>query len=334
MTYSENDDLTKKNVRITELIDRLLWSFPTASPKDIAKMLTQQFYSASLWQRHYKRIYEQYKNMISVRKSLKKKWDQTKVEGRLPKPLVSAHRVEWEIEGGLAMPFLLVVREAAGACRPRLEDPRPVGTWYVIPNRNRQLEFHNEHVTVRVFPKSGTCRILTSHDMDWKEFTDNVWDAFLGAGLTSKDCDEIVLRLGVTSRHRTFKLPGPVTPFHIDFYKDSLGIPIIADGTHPEHIEVPETWPVWIKPLLLSIARQTASTERQTEAVTLLAEQIRLHLSVMKGIDSSAKDSAAASRDLKKATEKLLKVLGVKIREKKKRVKVLEFGQHTLSEWK
>lgn len=280
-------DLNKKQVRITERIDKFLWTFPNASPKEACRILEIP--------------YKKYHNMFSVRKSLLKKWRATKVKGRLPKPLVSAHRVEWSIERGVPMDLLVRVREEAGERKPRLEDPRPVDEWYVIPNRNRQCEFHNGHVTIRVFPKSGTCRILPAHEMSYKELGDWVWEAFFKTGLTIKECDFLVKQLIVHDRHKTFRV-GPVTPFKIDHYRESLGITLLADGTHPEHIEVHEEWPSWIRPQLRAQAKQT-------EAITALTEQIHLHLSVLKGIDESTKNQIKATENLTKATEKLTRIL-------------------------
>jgi len=276
-------DVNKKQVRVTERIDKLLWKFPKASPKEVCRLLQLP--------------YLKYRNMVSVRKNILKKFLSTKVKGRLPKPLVAAHRVEWEIEGGVPMDMLLRVRVEAGKRRPRFVDPRPVDEWYVIPNRNRQCEFHNGHVTIRVFPKSGTCRILAAHEMVFKELGDYVWEAFLKTGLSMRECDELLRKLGVSAKHRTFRV-GPVTPFKIDYYKESVGIVLLADGTHPEHIEVHESWPSWIRPQLRAIATQTDAMATQTAAVTQLTEQIRLHLSVMKSMDKSSKELAKAVRSL------------------------------------
>ena len=118
--------------------------------------------------------------------------------------------------------------------------------------------------------------------------------AFLKGGLDPKRA-EVKSRLLVPSeRHRTFKV-GPVTPFKIDFYKDPLGLTIKADGSHPEHIEAVEGWPSWIKPQLRALGAQT-------EAITALTEQIKLHLEVMKGIGE-------ATKDLKVSTDLLRKTL-------------------------
>jgi len=265
-------DLTKDKLReerVTERIRKFLWQFPKSSPKEVCRILDLP--------------YKKYRNMVSVEKSNLKRWMTTKILGRLPKPLLSAHRVEWSLEKPLDMVTLSVLAQEAGKRRPRLSDLRPVGEWYVVPNRNNMREFHNEFVTVRVFPKSGTIRILAALDMDFEVFRRHVKVAFLKGGLDELTAEAKSRLLIPSEKHRTFRV-GPVTPFKIDYYKEPLGLTIKADGSHPQHIETVEGWPSWVKPLLESQARQTQSQERQTEAITALTDQIRLHLDVMKGI--------------------------------------------------
>jgi len=240
--------------------------------------------------------------MVTVEKSNLKKWISTKIYGRLPKPLLAAHRVEWSLEKPFDMVTLSVLAAEAGKRRPRLSDSRPVGEWYVVPNRNNMREFHNEFVTVRVFPKSGTVRILAGMDMDFEVLRRHVKIAFLKGGLDEQTA-EIKSRLLIPAeRHRTFRV-GPVTPFNIDYYKEPLGLTLKADGSHPEHIEAVEGWPSWIKPQLRAISEQT-------EAITALTEQIKLHLEVMKGIGE-------ATVGLKESVNLLRETL-VKVKEKEK----------------
>jgi len=247
--------------------------------------------------------------MVSVEKSHLKKYLSTKVQGRLPKPLLSAHRVDWELEKPLDMIALSVLAAKAGKRRPKLSDPRPVDEWYVIPNRNNMREFHNEFVTVRVFPKSGTVRILASMDMDFEIFRRHVKIAFLKGGLSDEQAELKSRLLIPAEKHRTFRV-GPVTPFKIDFYTESLGLTMGADGSHPEHIETKEGWPTWIKPQLHAI-------HEQTDAITSLTDQIRLHLDVMKGIGEATQGLKESVKDLKISTDLLRESL-VKAKEKEK----------------
>jgi len=219
------ENVTDKVVNVTDKIDKFLWRFPRATPKEVCNSLGLPYGDK-------KRSIKGYGHMVATRKNLLKKYIGSEVKGRLPKPLLSAHRVEWEIERGVPVDKLLRLRVVAERCRPRLEDPRPVGAWYVIPNRNKQLEYHDEFVSIRVFPGTGTCRIQPSKEMDYKELSEHVWEAFLNGGLFSKECDELLLHLEVGPRHKTFRV-GPVTPFKIDYYKESVGLVFQADGTHP-----------------------------------------------------------------------------------------------------
>lgn len=280
---------------MTERIRKFLWKFPNSSPKEACRILNLD--------------YKKYRNMVSVEKCNLKRWIGTKILGRLPKPLVSAHRVEWSLEKPLDMPTLLALGDQAARRKPSLDQARPVDEWYVVPNRNNMREFHNGFVTVRVFPKSGTVRVLAGQDMDFEILRRHVMIAFLKGGLDTKTAELKSRLLVPAERHRTFRV-GPVTPFKIDFYKDPLGLTLKADGSHPEHIEAVEGWPSWVKPLLESQARQTQSQERQTEAITALTDQIRLHLDVMKGIGE-------ATQGLKESVNLLRESL-VKVKEKEK----------------
>lgn len=276
---------SKKNVRVKGVCKRIrgfLYNFPNAKAKAIARTLGLD--------------YSYYKRLLWTECSNFRKWMKAEVQGRLPKPLLSSHRVEWESERPFDMPSLLVVGREAGKRRPRVRNPKPVGEWYVIPNRNRQREYHDEHVTIRIFPKSGTCRVLPGHPMDFRDLKIYVQNALFKTGLDLRRCEEISETLIPVDRHRTFRV-GPVTPFKIDFYKESLGISLKADGSHPEHIEVREEWPSWIKP-------QLAALEKQTEAITDLTEQIKLHLGVMKGIRDVAEEQKKSTKKLTEAIDK------------------------------
>lgn len=288
MTTANDNTITNDSLRVTERIRKFLWQFPKSSPKEICRILGLD--------------YKKYRNMVTVEKCNLKKWMGTKVLGRLPKPLLSAHRVEWELEKPLDMITLVRLCAEAAKRRPRLSDSRPVDEWYVIPNRNGMREFHNEFVTVRVFPKSGTVRILAGQEMDFSTLQRHVKIAFLKGGLDPETADVKARLLVPSEKHRTFKV-GPVTPFKIDFYKDPLGLTIKADGSHPLHIETVEGWPTWVRPLIMSNFRQTEAQEKQTEAITMLTEQIKLHLDVMKGINDAVKDLGVSTDLLRKTLE-------------------------------
>jgi len=264
-------NLTQNSVRVkgvTNKIRDFFWKFPDASTKQCCKDLDLN--------------YDYYKNLCYRIKSETKEQQRSKVKGRVLR--VPSHRLEWRTEKPLPVAVVAAIEFEALKRRPRRGDPKPSGEWYVIPNRNRQMQFINDFVSIRVFPKSGTCRVLPRKPMDFESLKIYVQNAFFKAGLDLRDCEDLSEILEPHRRHRVFRI-GPVTPFQIDYYKDSLGIIIEADGSHQEHIEVSEDWPTWIKPQLHAIAKQTETT-------TELAKQISLHLSVMKGINVAAKGLA------------------------------------------
>jgi hypothetical protein len=331
--HDRKDDISKDQVRVirvTKLIDELLWAFPKSSPKEVSRLLTLRLFPSQPVENNHPQIYKQYKNMISVRKSQLNKWRACKDYGRPLKALQVTHRIEWEVEKSLPVELLLRVKAVGSKRRPRVEDAKPVGVWYEIPNRNRQLEYHDDFVSIRVLPQSGTVRVLAAKDfVDYKEFEDRVWDAFLKAELTTKECDSVVQKLRTTDRHKVFKV-GPVTPFKIDYYKDSLGLELVADGSHPLHIEAHESWPTWIRPQLHAVGLQT-------EAITMLTEQIKLHLGVMQGIEKVSLKQAEATDKLVSAEDKLTKSVTrlarlLRLEGVRKKVRE-ERGQKRLTDW-
>lgn len=97
-------------------------------------------------------------------------------------------------------------------------------------------------------------------------------EALFRGGLSIKEAELASTKIIPGDRSRTF-LIGRVDPFKIDFYRKSLGIVLKADGSHPEHIEVDETYPAWIRPLL--------------EANIEIAKNLKSHVAVMKGIENA-----------------------------------------------
>jgi hypothetical protein len=239
--------------------------------------------------------------MISVEKHHLKKWQRTKVKGRVPSSLVSAHRVDWTLDKPLPMDAILKIGLEAKKRRPDKNEPKPVGFWYVIPNRNRQREFHDKHVTLRVFPKSGRVFVLPGHAMAWPDLKGFVQTAFFMAGLDPEECERLSEQLVPQTKEKTFKI-GNVDPFKVDHYRNSLGLTIGADGSHPNHLETREDWPTWIKPMLDGFTLQAEVNQE-------LAKQIKLHLSVMAGINKTSEQLNKSTENLTKATSQLTKML-------------------------
>jgi len=213
--------------------------------------------------------------------------------GQAPRPLTS-HRLEYR--------FLEPVPEAQVAIlNEKVLGDRVEGIWYRSPNRNRQLEYFDKEISMRIYPKSGTCRIIPRRVISFEELRVKIEDVFAkvmpAKVLLSESFRKMVDSLQVKHRHRTFHT-GPMPPFKNRFYRDSLGIDILSDGSHPEYLEVHEYWPSWIPTLLEFQRSQGLAIERNTKAVSDFASQIESHLDVMKGIGTAADRLNMAVRDL------------------------------------
>jgi len=257
-----HETLTQDSVRVkgvTDLIRLYFWRFPHESARQCCKVLHLD--------------YDYYKNLCYRIKSETKKLLEGKVKGRVL--VVPCHRGEWRSGKPLRDDVVATIEFEALKRRPGRLDPKPVDEWYVIPNRNRQMQFLNDFVSIRVFRKSGTCRVLPRKPMDRDSLKIYVQNAFFKAGLDVKDCEDLSEKLEPHSQHRVFKI-GPVSPFKIDYYKDSLGLTLKANGSHPDHLETVEDWPSWIKPLL-------NAQHEDREIVHELALQIKAHLKVQEG---------------------------------------------------
>ncbi len=204
----------------------------------------------------------------------------TSQNGRPLKPLTSVHREEFRFREPVPVGFVALLEEKAVS-------ERVGGAWYRSPNRNRQLEYFDDSVSIRVYPKRGTCRITPRRGLTGEQLRVGVEDAFCKALPARVFLDDAFKRMmmGLQSarRHRTFRI-GPVTAFRNDFYKYSHGLRILADASHPEYLEVHEGTPVWI-PCLFELQRILSSAiESNTRVVSDFALQIKSHLHVMKGI--------------------------------------------------
>jgi len=183
----------------------------------------------------------------------------------------------------------------------------PATTSYSEEDKEKVIEQLKKNVAVRFrcgFCRMETCRVLPRRRLDFESLKGAVQTAFFMAGLDFPVCESVSGKLEPQIRHRVFKV-GTVTPFEIDFYRDSLGITIKADGSHPQHIEVPEDWPTWIKPQLQAIADQTEVIRRPTG-------QLRLHLQVMEGIKAVTGEQKTCTQKLTEAIEKFIKTLEIR----------------------
>lgn len=208
----------------------------------------------------------------------------TPSDGRPLNALASVHRVEFGFKDRVPVAYVSALAQKAAAGRVE-------GVWYRSPNRNGQLEYFDSQVSVRVYPKSGTCRITPRESMRFGDVRVYVEDALAkglpARALLSDAFSDMMNGLQLASRHRTFYV-GQITPFKVGFYRQSLGLSILADGSHADHLEVHENWPTWIPPLLEFQRSQAQAIEANTKVLSDFASQIEKHLNAVRGIGKAA----------------------------------------------
>jgi len=182
------------------------------------------------------------------------------------------------------------------------------GIWYRSSNRNKQLEYSDGQVSIRVH-QNGTCRILPRRRMAFDDFRACIEDAFLkglpARAILSDSFRRMMSGLQVSRRHRSFHV-GRITPFKVDFYHSSLGLDILADTSHPEYLEIHENWPSWI-PVLIEFQRvQNSAIESNTRVLSEYTTQIKSHLHALSSIGT------AVGR-LSEATEALSQLIDSKL---------------------
>ena len=191
------------------------------------------------------------------------------------------HRVVWRpAEALLGDVVEAIWGEASRRCLRRGEVP-PLGKWYVVANRNRMMKFTNEYIDVRVFPRSGTCRVLERQPLDWYAVRVYFEGALFEANLDWRVCEKISYTLQYPTQSRVFRVGGKVPLFKIDYYRKSLGLTVKADGSHSEHIEFDESYPAWVK-------QEVASRERLSAEVSRFADELSRHSNVLEKLEKIA----------------------------------------------
>ena len=200
--------------------------------------------------------YNKYKGFIWKERSNLKSVLSSKVLGRPLEP--QFHRVEFSfiIDGWI---FARVQAEAD-------RHGKGSGVWYRSKNRNRALVYHDRFCTLTVFPKSLSCRCLMGFPMPLDHFRVHVQNALFKSGLDIVDCERLSGEMEIASQSRTF-LVGDVAPFKIDFYRNSLGLTLKADGSHPKHIEVDENAPSWIPYLIDNLIEYTTQINKHLDVL-------------------------------------------------------------------
>jgi hypothetical protein len=257
----------RNDASVSHQIKEYFYKYPNSTARECCRALRLDYSKCGGRARKIKHDFKRWKGSIVT---------VTDQHGRLLNPLTSVHRLEFGLKEPVPASYVAVLEEKA--CTGRVK-----GAWYRSPNRNRQLEYFDDRISVRVYPKSGTCRIFPRNITGFEDVRACVEDTFAKvlptSAILSDSFKHMIDGLQPARRHRTFPV-GPITPFKVDFYRDPLGLTILADRSHPEHLEVVETWPTWVAPLF-ELQRET------TVALQEFATQIRSHLHVMQGIGSA-----------------------------------------------
>ena len=215
------------------------------------------------------------------------------------------HHIDYGFKGPVPDGILLLLQEKA--CTGTRGDG-----WHQSSNRNGQIDYVNSHVRIRVH-RNGTCRVFPKVRMQFDDLRICVDDAFCNSlpirCIQSVPFNEFITGFQVMGQHRTFPV-GLITPFKNNFYKESLGLSILADGSHPKHLEVKERWPSWI-PVFFEFQRnQRLIAEGHTKVISEFAKQIQSHLHAIDGIGVAADRLNAAVQTLNHALDRILEPRG------------------------
>jgi hypothetical protein len=244
---------TSNDNKVSLKIGDYLSKYPNTSPKECCRIL-------NISHKVYGNRVRQIKHRIKKRKESIVPVTQ---DGRVVKAHKTVHHTEYNFKEPMPESYILVIEEKAKKVRIK-------GEWYHSPNRNKQLYYFDDDVSIRIYPKSGTCRINARRDMPFEELRvkiENIFAEILPARSTLSSCfKDMINGLQVSQRHRIFPV-GPLTPFKNRFYRDSLGFDILSDKSHPEHLEVHEHWPTWIPTLFEGIRELKKSVDANTQAL-------------------------------------------------------------------
>ena len=183
---------------------------------------------------------------------------------------------------------------------------KPVGVWVRSGNRNRQLTFRSEHAKVTAWP-TGRVQVFSTGLPSLELIRDELRAALvLGGAITVEQGEQLPFPEPVAD-HRVFPVPIKTAPpsWKIPHYRESLGLTILGDQSHPDAIEVIEEGPSWLKVKLASEDRLAKHIQAQTEVVSKLTEQLALHLEVQKKQALGLTELRDAVRELSRVISRL-----------------------------
>jgi len=181
-------------------------------------------------------------------------------------------------------------------------DHRVENRWYRSSNRNKMMCFIAAQASIKLW-ETGTVRVEPHVAMNKKDLADFFFNTLnVAAGIPYEPANLLADSLVTASQHKVFPVGERVPRFRIDHYKESLGLEIYADDSHPYGIEINESWPPWTAALI-------HVNETQIRTTAELARQIGLHLDVMKGINVSVHNLADESNKLADVVERFNGIL-------------------------
>jgi hypothetical protein len=170
-------------------------------------------------------------------------------------------------------------------------DAKSFSRWYRTSNRNGECAYKNDLILAFLWPSTGLFHANFKGDFTEKEARKKAADSFEAGGISKDRADKLANSLELDREHRVYTV-GPVTPFEITDFRNSLGLRIYADKSHPRAIEVDSFWPTWTRIIITTI-------EKFSEQIGMFSEQIGLHLKVMAKINESfAADTERRGQDL------------------------------------
>jgi len=158
-------------------------------------------------------------------------------------------------------------------------DNKSISRWYRTSNRNGEYAYKNALVLAFMWPSTGLYHANFRGDFTEQEARKKAADSFEAGGISKDKADELANSLEFYHEHRVYPVES-ITPFEITNYKNSLGLRIYSDKSHPRNIEVDSFWPTWTRILIPTI-------EKLSDQIGLFSDQIELHLKVLAQINES-----------------------------------------------
>ncbi len=201
---------------------------------------------------------------------IRKQWAGANVRADPLVSLTSTHRLRLRLLGGVPGPLLDAFLDAARSGWNTQD------TWFPSSNQNRQINFRNQAIAIRILPSTRflevLCRKPGMTGLEVREHFRRVVVSTLQGRLPANHdllhvANDLAHKLVPVERHRRFTFPA--SPYYkLEFYRYTLGLVIQHDlSERTNEQEVIETVPLWI-PDLLQCIKQMASVQREnTEAV-------------------------------------------------------------------